>query len=78
MKSRALLLLLIPIFAVACAALAGPGKSDDDEREAAIEFKEAPKAVQGAIRKVTKIDAITELEKITQRGIAVYDVEYTL
>ncbi len=38
MKSRAFLLLLVPIFAVACAAFAAPGKGDD-EHEAAIEFK---------------------------------------
>lgn len=75
MKSRAFLLLLVPIFLVACAALAGSGNGDD-EHEASIEFKQAPEAVRSAIRKVTNIDAITELEQITREGISVYEVEY--
>ena len=77
MKFRVMLLILIPTLAVSVAALAWPEQGEgDSEREARIALTDAPKAVQEAALKVTDAASITEVDKVTVAGIAVYDVEY--
>ncbi|MCZ6785784.1 MAG: hypothetical protein O7E54_01335 [Planctomycetota bacterium] len=73
MKFGVLLLVLVPTIAVSCAA---PAESDRGEHEVAIEFLETPEAVQATIKRVTTVDSITELEKVTSNGTTVYDVEF--
>ena len=73
MSFRLILLLLLAPIAVSCAA---PADSDRGEHEVAIEFLEAPEAVQATIKRVTTVDSITELEKVTHNGTTVYDVEF--
>ncbi len=77
MKFRVMLLILIPTLALSVAALAWPEQGEgDSEREARIALTDAPKAVQEAVLKVTDAASITEVDKVTVAGIAVYDVEY--
>ena len=73
MKFGLLLLVLVPTFAVSCAV---PADSDRGEHEVAIEFLETPEAVQTTIKRVTTVESITELEKVTSKGVTVYDVEF--
>ncbi len=72
-----MLLILIPTLAVSVTALAWPEQGEaDSEREARIALTDAPKAVQEAVLKVTDAASITEVDKVTVAGIAVYDVEF--
>lgn len=75
MKLRAVLMFLIPTLILSCAALAWPEKKSE-EREQPVKLADVPKAVQDAIKRLTPAEAITELEKETEDGITVYDVEF--
>jgi len=75
MRLRIVLLLLAAMVAGSVTALALPEKGED-EREDNIAFKDAPQAIQAAIRKVTTVEEITELERITDDGLTVYEVEF--
>ena len=80
MKSRVALLLLIPVLAMGGAVLAWPDKDDDKKNQRAtetrIEFGQAPKAVQDAVKQAIGDAPIKKIEKVVFRGIAVYDVDF--
>ncbi|MHC4340271.1 MAG: PepSY domain-containing protein [Planctomycetota bacterium] len=71
MRLRIALVLLAAMVAGSVTVLALPEQGEDS-----IAFKDAPQAVQAAIRKVTTVEEIIELEKITDDGLTVYEVEF--
>lgn len=75
MRLRFLPLILIPVLAVSVVALAWPDE-DEDEHEERIELKDAPEAVQAAIKGLTSTESITGIEKETEDGLTVYEVAF--
>ena len=75
MKLRIPFVLLTVLIAVSLVAVAW-SERDEDEQEQKIALADAPKAVQEAIQRLANGREIDELEKLTDDGISMYEVEF--